>query len=154
MGMAIAPYLFGRHSFPRCRVVLDRGASSQAYSPRTGPGKMIMDYVKVASASDVAEGVLVPVEAGGLKLLVTKVGGTYYAAQRKCPHLGFNLCRGKIEGEAVVCPLHKAKFDLKTGQIERDPRLLFIGMKAKTDLTTYPVKEEDGALHVAVPKPA
>lgn len=115
---------------------------------------MIMDYVKVASASDVAEGAIVPVEAGGLKLLVTKVGGTYYAAQRKCPHLGFNLCRGKIEGEAVVCPLHKAKFDLKSGQIERDPRLLFIGMKAKTDLTTYPVKEEDGALHVAVPKPA
>ncbi|WP_052223609.1 Rieske (2Fe-2S) protein [Novosphingobium malaysiense] len=110
-----------------------------------------MDYVKVTSASQVSEGALVPVEAAGLKLLVTKVGGTYYATQRKCPHLGFNLCRGKIEGESVVCALHKAKFDLKTGQIERDPRLLFIGMKAKTDLTTYPVKETDGDIYVAVP---
>ncbi|MCJ2186604.1 Rieske (2Fe-2S) protein [Novosphingobium beihaiensis] len=109
-----------------------------------------MDYVKVASAQQVAEGALVPVEAGGDKLLLTKVGGTYYAAQRKCPHLGFNLCKGKLEGAAVVCPLHKAKFDLNTGQVERDPKLLFIGMKAKSDLRTYPVKEMGDDIYVGI----
>ncbi|MCT2398032.1 Rieske (2Fe-2S) protein [Novosphingobium mangrovi (ex Huang et al. 2023)] len=109
-----------------------------------------MDYVKVASEAQVAEGTLVPVEAAGQKLLLTKVGGTYYAAQRKCPHLGFNLCKGKLEGESVVCPLHKAKFDLKTGQIERDPKLLFIEMKAKSDLATYPVKQMDGDIYVEI----
>ena len=109
-----------------------------------------MNYVKVADAADVAEGALVPVEAGGQKLLVTRVDGTAYAAQRKCPHLGFNLCKGSLDGAAVVCPLHKAKFDLKTGKIERDPKLLFIGMKAKSDLRTYPVKEEGGEIFVAV----
>jgi nitrite reductase/ring-hydroxylating ferredoxin subunit len=109
-----------------------------------------MDYVKVASAAQVAEGALVPVEAGGEKLLLTKVGGTYYASQRKCPHLGFNLCKGKLEGEAVVCPLHKAKFDLKTGQVQRDPKLLFIGMKAKSDLRTYPVREMGDDIYVGI----
>jgi nitrite reductase/ring-hydroxylating ferredoxin subunit len=96
----------------------------------------------VAGTAEVAEGALVPVEAKGIKLLLTKVDGTYYAAQRKCPHLGFNLCRGKVEDHAVVCPLHKARFDLATGAVERDPRLLFIGMKVKSGLTTYPVRVE------------
>lgn len=109
-----------------------------------------MDYVKVASATQVGEGALVPVEAGGMKLFLTKVGGEYFAGQRKCPHLGFNLCKGKIEDGAVVCPLHKAKFDLRTGAIQRDPKLLFIGMKAKTDLAIYPVKEEGGELYIGI----
>lgn len=109
-----------------------------------------MDFVKVASVGDVSPGQIVPVEAKGLKLLLTNVDGEYRAAQRKCPHLGFNLCRGKIENGAVVCVLHKAKFDLETGKIQRDPKLLFIGMKAKTDLEVYPVKVEDEDILVGV----
>ena len=109
-----------------------------------------MEYVRVAGKGDVSEGRIVPIEAGGQKLLLAQVNGQYHAAQRKCPHLGFNLCKGRLEGEALVCPLHKAKFDLHTGRIERDPKLLFIGMKAKSDLRTYPVKEEDGAILAAL----
>ena len=75
-----------------------------------------MEYVRVASVNDVAPGKIVPIEANGQKLLLAEAGGKFYAAQRKCPHLGFNLCRGSIEDGAVVCPLHKAKFDLVTGQ--------------------------------------
>jgi nitrite reductase/ring-hydroxylating ferredoxin subunit len=100
-----------------------------------------MGYVRVAAVADVPEGRIVPVEAEGRKLLLANAGGTLHAAGRKCPHLGFNLCRGgKIEGSAIVCPLHKAKFDLVTGRIERDPKLLFLDMKAKGDLPVYPVR--------------
>jgi nitrite reductase/ring-hydroxylating ferredoxin subunit len=109
-----------------------------------------MEYVRVASVSDVGMGQILPVEAKGQKLLLTKVGGEFRAAQRKCPHLGFNLCRGSIEGNSVVCPLHKAKFDLSTGAIERDPKLLFISMKAKHALAVYPVKVEGEEVFVGV----
>ncbi|MCB2058944.1 MAG: Rieske 2Fe-2S domain-containing protein [Novosphingobium sp.] len=109
-----------------------------------------MDYVRVASVKDISPGQIVPIEAGGQKLLLAQVDGQYYAAQRKCPHLGFNLCRGKLEGGSVVCVLHKAKFDLATGKIDRDPKLLFINMKAKTDLAVYPVKVEDEDILVRV----
>ena len=85
-----------------------------------------------------------------MKLLLTQVGAQFYAAQRKCPHLGFNLCRGSLDGAAVVCPLHKAKFDLATGEIERDPKLLFINMKAKSGLKVYPVKVLDNDIFVGV----
>ena len=109
-----------------------------------------MDYVRVASVNQVTPGRIVPVEAKGIKLLLAEAGGQFYAAARKCPHLGFNLCRGSIEGRAVVCPLHKAKFDLASGAIERDPKLLFIGMKAKSDLAVYPVKVEGMDILVGV----
>lgn len=101
-----------------------------------------MDYVRVAKTGDVASGSIVPIEAAGKKLLLANVDGRFFAAQRKCPHLGFNLCKGSLEGQSVVCPLHKAKFDLETGAIGRDPKLLFIKMTAKSDLATYPVKVE------------
>ena len=109
-----------------------------------------MDYLRVASVADVGMGQILPVEAAGVKLLLTQVGATFYAAARKCPHLGFNLCRGSVEGRSVVCPLHKAKFDLATGEIERDPRLLFIKMKAKSALKVYPVRVLDNDLFVGI----
>jgi len=101
-----------------------------------------MGFERVASVGDISEGRIMPIEAGGQKLLLTQTGGAYYAAQRKCHHLGFNLCRGSLDGAAIVCPLHTAKFDLATGKIERDVKLLFIKMTAKADLATYPVKVE------------
>jgi len=109
-----------------------------------------MEFVRVASVKDVSPGQMVPIEAAGHKLLLAQVDGQYYAADRKCPHLGFNLCRGKLEGGSVVCLLHKAKFDLATGKIDRDPKLLFINMKAKNDLTVYPVQVEGEDILVGV----
>ena len=109
-----------------------------------------MDYVPVAKVADIAPGRIVSIEAGGQKLLLARVGERFYAAQRKCPHLGFNLCRGSLDGAAVVCPLHKARFDLATGAVERDPKLLFLTMKAKHDLAVYPVRVEGDAVLVGV----
>ncbi len=109
-----------------------------------------MEYVRVASVNDVSEGEIKPVEAGGQKLLLTKDGGEFHVTQRKCPHLGLNLCKGKIEDGGIVCMFHKAKFDLKTGKIARDPKLLFIGMKAKNDLAIYPVRVEGEDIFVGV----
>jgi nitrite reductase/ring-hydroxylating ferredoxin subunit len=109
-----------------------------------------MDYIRVASVADVGIGQIMPVEARGVKLLLTQVGAQFYAAARKCPHLGFNLCRGSLDGAAVVCPLHKAKFDLATGAVARDPKLLFLNLKAKGDLKVYPVKVLDQDIFVGI----
>ncbi|MDE2403778.1 MAG: Rieske 2Fe-2S domain-containing protein [Sphingomonadales bacterium] len=109
-----------------------------------------MNFTRVATAAEVAPGTMIPVEAGGRKLLLAHVGGEFRAADRKCPHLGFNLCKGSLDGNGVVCPLHKAKFDLTTGEVERDPKLLFIKMTAKSGLTLHPVKVEGGEVYVGI----
>jgi nitrite reductase/ring-hydroxylating ferredoxin subunit len=132
-------------------ITLARSGSRKAFSESAIEERhSVSEFVEVASIGEIAPGQMMPIEAQGVKLLLARVGDTYFATQRKCPHLGFNLCRGKIEAQAVVCPLHKAKFDLVTGAIERDPRLFFIGMKAKSNLATYPTKTEDGAVWVAI----
>jgi nitrite reductase/ring-hydroxylating ferredoxin subunit len=109
-----------------------------------------MEYVRVAGTGDIASGQIKPIEAGGRKLLLAQVGDRYFAAQRKCPHLGLNLCLGSIDGQAIVCRFHGAKFDLESGEIERDPKLLFIKMTAKGELSIYPVRLEGSDILVGV----
>lgn len=109
-----------------------------------------MEFVRVAKTGDVAPGEMIPVVAGGAKLLLANIDGVFFAAQRKCPHMGFNLCRGKLEGGSVICALHKARFDLATGAVEDDPHILFITMKTKRGLTTYPVQIDGDAVLIGV----
>lgn len=109
-----------------------------------------MEFVRVAATGDVAPGRMIPIEAKGHKLLLANVDGVFHAAQRKCPHMGFNLCRGKLDGGAVTCVLHKARFDLATGAVQDDPHILFIKMKAKRGLVTYPVQIDGDAVLVGV----
>jgi nitrite reductase/ring-hydroxylating ferredoxin subunit len=99
-----------------------------------------MEFVRVAGTADIAPGQIRPIEANGAKLLLAQVGERYFAAQRKCPHLGLNLCRGKLDGPSIVCLFHGAAFDLATGAVQRDPKLLFLKMTAKADLAVYPVE--------------
>jgi nitrite reductase/ring-hydroxylating ferredoxin subunit len=109
-----------------------------------------MQYVRVASTADLEPGQIMSIDAGGHQMMLANVNGTFRAAQRKCPHLGFNLCKGKIEGQSVVCPLHKAKFDLETGKVQREPKLLFLQMTAKSDLQTWPVRVDGSEVLVGL----
>jgi nitrite reductase/ring-hydroxylating ferredoxin subunit len=109
-----------------------------------------MEFIRVAGIDELQIGQISQVVAKGVKLLLANVDGNYHAAAKKCPHMGANLCKGKLEEGAVICPLHKAKFDLTTGKVMRDPKLLFIKMKAKRDLTIYPVKIEGGDIFVGI----
>mmetsp|Transcript_51535 Transcript_51535/g.122568 ORF Transcript_51535/g.122568 Transcript_51535/m.122568 type:complete len:185 (+) Transcript_51535:84-638(+) len=53
-------------------------------------------------------------------IIVTKVGGQYYAADATCPHLGLPMKRGKIEdsadGPILTCNFHNSCFKMKTGE--------------------------------------
>lgn len=67
--------------------------------------------------------------------------------QQKCPHLGGNLCNGKLRGRTVSCPLHAATFDLATGEVTEVAHLLFLKFKTK-QATTYPVKVDGDTVFV------
>jgi nitrite reductase/ring-hydroxylating ferredoxin subunit len=102
--------------------------------------RLALEYVLVAGTAEVSEGQLLPVEANGIKLLLTKVDGAYYATQRRSPGLGFNLCRGKVKERALVSPIHRTRYDLATGKVLHVARLLFFGRKVTRALQTYPVQ--------------
>jgi nitrite reductase/ring-hydroxylating ferredoxin subunit len=75
------------------------------------------------SADEIAEGTAKLLRAKGEEIAVFKSGGQLFAMQNICPHEGGQLCKGWIEGGEVVCPLHRYKFDLRTGLCSTDPRL-------------------------------
>lgn len=55
---------------------------------------------------------------GGKKVAVVRNNEGIYAFEDRCPHNGFELSRGKCtaDGKAIICPLHRFAFDLKTGR--------------------------------------
>ncbi len=108
-----------------------------------------MTYHPVAKTADIQPGTMKAVVAGGKKLLLANVGGVFHAMQQRCPHLGANLCRGTLQGNTVTCPLHKATFDLTSGQVINVAHLLFLKFKTKP-ATTYPVKIDGDTVLVEV----
>jgi nitrite reductase (NADH) small subunit len=45
-----------------------------------------------------------------------RLGGGVYASQAECPHQGGPLADGLTGGDAVICPYHAWRFDLRTGE--------------------------------------
>jgi len=108
-----------------------------------------MTFQPVAKITDIQPGTMKSVSAGGKKLLLAYVDGAFYAMQQRCPHLGGNLARGKLEGRTVTCPLHKATFDLASGAVIDVAHVLFLKFKTK-QAATYPVRIEGDAVMVDV----
>lgn len=73
------------------------------------------EFVKVGTTGDLAPGQGKSVEAGGKKIALFNVDGTYYAIDDTCTHRGGPLSEGELSGNEVTCPWHNAVFDVKTG---------------------------------------
>lgn len=102
-----------------------------------------MAKVMVGKASELGEGKMTGVTAGGKEILVANVGGTYYAMNNICTHAGAQLNEGRLESKQVICPWHGAKWDVTTGNLEWFPQKL-------KPLGSYRVTVEDGTVYVEV----
>jgi nitrite reductase/ring-hydroxylating ferredoxin subunit len=93
---------------------------------------------------DLADGESLRVEppAGGAPAVaVHRVEGGFYATDDLCTHEDWSLGEdGDLEGYDIVCCLHQAAFDVRTGEVTQFP--------ATTPLKTYPVRVADGAVWV------
>ena len=118
-------------AFKAMRQQLRKTTEAEVAPPATSaPAEKELDPVGVRAA-DIPEGSAKLVRVQGEEIAVFKQDGKLCAIQNACPHEGGQLSKGWIEGEAVVCPLHGYKFDLKTGICSSDPHL-----KAKTFAVT------------------
>lgn len=55
--------------------------------------------------------------------MVSRYAGKLVAVEDSYGHMAAPMYLGKLEGCALVCPLHEAAFDITTGQIIRAARL-------------------------------
>jgi NADPH-dependent 2,4-dienoyl-CoA reductase/sulfur reductase-like enzyme/nitrite reductase/ring-hydroxylating ferredoxin subunit len=77
----------------------------------------------VAHINDLQDGDMKEVEVGGLKILLTRLDGTFFALGGECSHYGGPLAEGVLSGMHVTCPWHQARFHIKTGELTSPPAL-------------------------------
>jgi nitrite reductase/ring-hydroxylating ferredoxin subunit len=70
---------------------------------------------------DVAEGQLVGAMAGDRQIVLVRLGGRLHALDGECTHQYADLDRGTLDGEALVCPIHWSRFDVRTGAVLGPP---------------------------------
>lgn len=69
--------------------------------------------------------------------------GNYYAVEVWCSHQKVSLMNGDLDDYELMCPLHGACFDLRTGK--------HLSLPAVKPIESYPVKVEDGSIFIELP---
>ena len=76
---------------------------------------------RVSAGSKFAEGEIRVFDIDGIKVSVAAAGGSLYAFDDACTHMGCSLGKGKLEGTTVTCPCHGSQFDVTSGAVIRGP---------------------------------
>lgn len=78
---------------------------------------------EVAKRTQLHDGVPRRVKAGDTPVLLIRDGNAVHAYQADCPHAGAPLEQGAVCGGRLVCPWHKATFDVRSGALLEPPAL-------------------------------
>lgn len=110
----------------------------------------------VCKEGEIPVGAMKAFKVGGTGIVVYRLVEGYYATQASCTHTFAPLARGKIvDGGQVQCPLHRARFDIRTGEVVRwanfPPGIQVLNIvRGEKALKTFAVDVEDGQVFVEV----
>jgi 3-phenylpropionate/trans-cinnamate dioxygenase ferredoxin subunit len=76
------------------------------------------------------------------EIAVCKVDGELFAVENICTHDEGALDQGELIGCEVECPLHGARFDLRSGNVTEGPAIL--------PVDTFAIRVEGDAIEVDV----
>lgn len=97
-------------------------------------------FVRVLAASELAPGQMRCVEAEGRPVLLVHARDAICAVDNICTHAYARLDEGRLRGHRLICPLHGASFDVRTGAV--------LGPPAVAPLSSYAVRVVDGYIEV------
>ena len=77
-----------------------------------------MAFVRVAALSELPEGSVLGVEAGGKRVCLARCQGEVYAFADNCSHRDFPLSAGELDPDdcTITCEWHGAMFDVRSGR--------------------------------------
>ena len=109
-------------------------------------------FIEVAKVRDVPDASMIGVTVIGKQILISRIGNKYYAIDAICSHYFGYLPKGQLKENRVVCPVHKAEFDLDTGKVAKDvTALLRLATRRRaTDLKAYEIKVVDNSILIRV----
>lgn len=95
-----------------------------------------------ADVSDLEDREPYPVDVAGEEIALVSMDSEIFAVNNICTHEYACLSDGYVEDDRIVCPLHLAEFDIRTGAVVEEP--------AETDLATYSVIINDDKIYVRI----
>lgn len=104
----------------------------------------IMAWHAAVKDGELSEGEVMGVEIAGKYLALYKFDGYVFATSNICTHEVAFLSDGFLEHGYIECPLHAARFDIKTGAVLCAP--------ATEPIATYSTKLENGQIFVELPE--
>jgi 3-phenylpropionate/trans-cinnamate dioxygenase ferredoxin subunit len=99
-----------------------------------------MAWHVVADADAIGEDESLSVDVAGVPVALCRSGGGLHAVHNVCTHEFAMLTDGWVEEGCIECPLHQARFDLRTGEALTAP--------AVEPIKVYPLKVEGGKVLV------
>ena len=99
-----------------------------------------MSFVMVARLEEIPTHRGLHVRVGEVDIGLYRVDDRVYAMEDTCPHAGFPLSKGELEGCVIICQAHGWPFDVRTGF---DPENV-----DGFPIPCFAVSVEDGMVHV------
>lgn len=99
-------------------------------------------WLEIGSSEAIPEGEARTFAVEGTRIALARAGGKLYAVQDLCTHDDGPLGEGCLDGHAIQCPRHGARFDIRTGAVLSMPAIVPIG--------TFEVTEQGEVIRVAI----
>ncbi len=82
------------------------------------------DFVTVARLHDLPDGAVLGISVDDTEIVLVRHGDVIHALEDRCSHEDYLLSEGEVIGDQITCPLHGARFDLRTGAAKALPAVL------------------------------
>ena len=100
------------------------------------------EFKRVASLAGIPRGQTYCITAGDVEILLCHAAEGVFAVANLCTHAAARMSEGKLRGCRILCPLHGAAFDVRSGAVLSRP--------AREALRSYPVKVEGDDIYIAL----
>ena len=113
-----------------------------------------MPKYRVAGVNDISPGQRKVTKVEGNKIIVFHLDSGFFATEASCPHMRLPLGKGAmLERDVLQCPIHRAKFCVKTGDIKEwacfPPGIQLLNVvRGEKPLKTYPVHIDNDEVFV------
>jgi len=146
--------LVGAAAFQAGAPLAPRTRSSVSMAAGALPVKNV--WTTVCSTKELSPSSLKAAFGAGQDILIaTDKSSKLFATANVCPHIGTPLDQGTVEGNTIVCPLHRSAFDLKTGKLVGPwcPAPPIVGpltgkLKSPRELATFQVRKQGDKVQV------
>lgn len=97
------------------------------------------DAIRACGDTDLADGEMLEAE-GDPTIVVCRIDGEWFAFENNCSHEDFPLIEGDLHGDEIECPMHGARFCVRSGDVREIP--------ATCAIKIYPVHVDNGEVMV------